>query len=128
MEKENKKTLFAVEIDCKVRLANGGECYREGVKPYIILYAEGETPEEAHNKIGKSLQQVVDKYREPHTYPNDKKVCPHDKMLNRGCPPNLSNQRVCDGCGTTFNPPAKVGGTIYSNESFDIIRTWAIDR
>jgi hypothetical protein len=32
-------------------------------------------------------------------------VCEHRVLLNQGCPPNISNQRVCADCGKTFFPP-----------------------
>ena len=31
--------------------------------------------------------------------------CEHPQLLNRGAPPNTSNQRVCADCGRTFSPP-----------------------
>lgn len=57
----------------------------------------------------------------------EKLACKHTVLLNRGCPPNTSNQRVCKYCQRTFNPPQyEGGGMLESNDSLPKI--WVPDQ
>lgn len=59
--------------------------------------------------------------RPPYVGSSLKDVCEHLELLNRGSPPNTSNQRVCELCGRTFAPPEKVGDRIVSNDGGPIV-------
>jgi hypothetical protein len=67
----------------------------------------------AETKIDRSLEEKL--------------ACKHTILLNRGCPPNTSNQRVCKYCQRTFNSPQhEGGGMLESNDSLPKI--WVPDQ
>jgi hypothetical protein len=44
------------------------------------------------------------------------KLCAHRTLVNRGSPPNTSNQRICEACGKKFGPPVVVGGICEADD------------
>lgn len=99
----------------------------------IDRFEKSEDPEAAHLTRWllelRGLRAAANRRRPPIGTPKPKRPmsvyrenawsspCEHRRLLNRGAPPNTSNQRVCADCKRTFDPPTHLGGPVTSNDA-----------